>query len=134
MAQYRHKSCRSRGMMLTEACVSLVLVGMVLTAVSLMLTRYARAADYFVNYRRAQLAAESCVERMRAGFVDVADGAFVDEADVSYEIRVTEAEDSWRPLQRVEVTARVVGKHGRLAHYRISTHLTAPRVSRGDEP
>ncbi len=134
MAQCKHKSFRPRGMMLTEACVSLVLVGMVLTAVSLMLTRYARAADYFLNYRRAQLAAESCVERMRAGLVEVADGAFVDEADVSDQIRVTEAEDSWRPLQRVEVTARIVGKHGRLAHYRVATHMTAPRVSGGDQP
>ncbi len=120
--------------MLTEACVSLALVGMVLAAVSLMLARYAGATDYLLNYRRAQLAAESCVERMRAGLVEVTDGAFVDEADVSYEIRVTEAEGSWRPLQRVEVTARIVGKHSRLAQYRIATLMTAPRVSRGDEP
>lgn len=134
MAPCMHKNFRTRGMLLMEACVSLALVGMVLAAVSLMLARYATATDYFLNYRRAQLAAESCVERMRAGLVDVADGAFVDEADVSYEIRVTEAEDSWRPLQRVEVTARIVGKHGRLAHYRIATHMTAPRVARGGQP
>ena len=134
MRYRRSNQSRRRGVMLTEACVGLALVGMVLAAVSLMLTRYARAADYLLNYRRAQLAAESCVERMRAGLVDVADGGHVDEGHVSYEIRVTEAEVSWRPLQRVEVTARIVGKHGRHAQYRISTHVAAPRLSQGDVP
>jgi len=128
------KRPQNRGVMLTEACVSLVLVGMVLAALSLMLTRYARAADYLLNYRRAQLAAESCIERMRAGLVDAADGAFTDAADVSYEIRVAEADQAWKPLQRVEVTARVVGKHGRVARYRISTCVAAPPPSRGGEP
>ena len=134
MRARRFNQSRRRGVMLTEACVGLALVGMVLTAVSLMLTRYARGADYLLNYRRAQLAAESCIERMRAGLVDVADGAFVDEADVAYLIRVTPAEDSWRPLQRVELTARIIGKHGRIAQYRISTHVAAPGESRGDVP
>jgi Tfp pilus assembly protein PilV len=118
--------------MLTEACVSLVLVGMVLSAVSLLLTRHARATDYFLNYRRSQLAAESCVERMRAGTMAVAEGAFTDEAGVSFEIHTSTADQAWQPLIRVEVTARIVGKHGRTAHYRINAYMPLSRPAEGD--
>ncbi|MHC4696769.1 MAG: hypothetical protein ACYTFA_08515 [Planctomycetota bacterium] len=123
-----------RGVILTEAIVSIALVGLVLTMVSLLLTRYARSTDYFLNYRRAQLAAESCVERMRAGVLDVADATLTDEAGVSYEIRVTDAEGEWRPLKHVIVTASVVGKHSRTVRYRISTYLRHARVPKGGGP
>ncbi len=122
-----------RGVILTEACVSIMLIGLVLAMVSLLLTRYARSTDYFLNYRRAQLAAESCVERMRAGVLDVADATLTDEADVIYEIRVTDGDGAWRPLKHVIVTASVVGKHSRSAHYRISTYLGSAPVPQGGD-
>lgn len=131
----RHSSplSRPRGVMLTEACVSLVLVGMVLAAMSLLLTRHARATDYFLNYRRSQLAAESCVERMRAGTMAVADAAFTDDAGVSYEIRTSTADQAWQPLTRIDVTARIVGKHGRVAHYRIKAYMPPSRSAEGGD-
>ena len=73
--------------MLTEAIVSLALIGMLLSAVSLLLTRHARATDYLLNYRRAQLAAESCVERMRAG---VEPSQACEEALERIRVRVTD--------------------------------------------
>lgn len=132
----RHSSqwSRSRGFMLTEACVSLALIGMLLGAVSLLLTRHARATDYFLNYRRSQLAAESCIERMRAGLLPAADGAFTDDAGVSYEIHTSEADEAWQPLMRIDVTARIVGKHGRVACYQIKAYLAAPESAEGDDP
>ena len=112
-----------RGVILTEACAAIMLVGLVLGMVSLLLTQYARATDYFLNYRRAQLAAESYVEQMRAGTLDVADASFTDEAGVTYEVRVTDADGDWRPLRQVHVIAGVIGKHSRIARYRISTYV-----------
>ena len=120
-----------RGIILTEACVSIMLVGLVLAMVSLMLTRHARSTDYFLNYRRAQLAAESCVERMRAGVLDVAEADFTDDADIAYEVRVTDADDPWKPLGRVTVTASVTCKHNRIARYRISTYIEPTQVLTG---
>lgn len=123
MTQRTRSNPRARGMMLTEACVGLALVGVLLGAVSLMLSRQARATDYFLNYRRAELAAQSCVERMRAGLVPVADGTWTDNAGISYDIRTSTADPAWQPLTRVEVTARVVGKYGRVAHYRLTAYV-----------
>ncbi len=119
------------GVILTEACASIMLVGLVLTMVSLMLTRHARSTDYFLNYRRAQLAAESCVERMRAGVLEVADAAFIDEAGVAYEIRVADANGPWESLQRVSATASIVGSHGRIARYQLNTYVSPARSPAG---
>ncbi|MFQ5589829.1 MAG: hypothetical protein ACE5HE_01575 [Phycisphaerae bacterium] len=123
-----------RGVVLAEACVSIMLVGLVLGMVSLMLTRYARSLDYFVNYRRAQLAAESCVERMRAGAIPAADATLTDEVGLTYEIRVANEEGSWQPLKRVDVTASVPGKYSRIARYRICTYIAPQSITHGADP
>lgn len=112
-----------RAVILTEACVSLALVGLVLAVVSLLLVQHARTTDFFLNYRRVQLAAESCVERMRAKVLDIANADFTDEASVKYEIRVAEADEPWRPLVCVHVTASIVGHSGHATRYSLSTYL-----------
>lgn len=117
------------GVLLTEACVSIMLAGLVLAMVSLLLTRYARSTDYYLNYRRVQLAAESCVERMRAGTLEVADATFSDEAEVTYEVKVSDAGGAWHPLKHVTVTASVLGKHNRRARYQIHAYLEPARHS-----
>jgi len=124
---------RARGIMLTEACVGLALIGVLLGAVSLLLSRHARATDYFLNYRRAELAAQSCVERMRAGVIPVVDGTWTDDTGISCEIRTSTADPAWRPLTRVEVTARVVGKYGRVAHYRLAAYVRPSQASGGGD-
>ena len=121
----------SRAIVLTEAIVSIMLVGLVLGVVSLLLARYARATDHFLNHRRAQLAAESCVERMRAGTLAVADVTFTDEAGVDCEIRVTAADETWAPLSQVHITTTVVGRHGRTARYTLATYVAAPEPPPG---
>ncbi|MEK7755861.1 MAG: hypothetical protein AAB385_01465 [Planctomycetota bacterium] len=131
MDHHPPKEPRRSGVILTEACVSIMLVGLVLTMVSLMLTRHAQSTDYFLNYRRAQLAADSCVERMRAGVLEVADAAFIDGAGVAYEIRVADANGPWEPLQRVSATASIVGSHGRIARYQLNTYLPPARSPAG---
>jgi len=118
-------------MMLTEACVGLALLGVLLGAVSLMLSRHARETDYFLNYRRVELAAESCVERMRAGVMPLADRTWTDDTGISYEIHTSTADPAWQPLTRVEVTARVSGKYGRVAHYHLSAYLPPSPPSGG---
>ena len=109
--------------------MSIMLAGLVLAMVSLLLTRYARSTDYYINYRRVQLAAESCVERMRAGTLEIADATFSDEAMVNYEIGVSDASSAWQPLKHVTVTVGVVGKHNRPARYQIVTYLEPARHS-----
>lgn len=123
-----------RGVVLLEACVSIILVGLVLGVVSLSLTRYARATDYFLNYRRAQLAAEACVERMRTGALELADAVFTDDAGLSCVIQVEKAEGDWTPLKRVRIKTEVTGRHGCKSGYELATFVSAPawRV-RGDE-
>ena len=118
-------------MVLLEACVSMMLIGLLLTAVSLVLTRYARATDYFLNYRRAQLAAEACVERMRAGVLEVEDMVFSDEAGINYDIEVGAAEGDWAPLRRVRVRTEATGKHDRKSRYELITFVAAPSAHEG---
>lgn len=131
----RTRSIRAsrRAILLTEACVSIMLVGIVLAAVSLLLTQYARSTDYFLNYRRAQLAAESCVERLRAGVLQLEDATFTDAAGVNCRIRVSEAEGTWAPLRRVRVTTTVMGKHGRSARYEITTYVAGTALLEGGD-
>ncbi len=120
-----------RAVVLLEACVSIMLIGIVLGMVSLHLTHYARATDYYLNYQRAQLAAESCVERMRAGVLEVTDAAFTDEAGVGYEIRVDGDIKAWEPLRLVRITAVVVGKHSRQARYELTAFVAYGTVGEG---
>ena len=126
--------CFSRAVILTEACVSLALVGLVLAMVSLLLTQHVRATDYFLNYRRAQLAAESCVDRIRVGVLEAADAEFRDEAGIAYEIRIEEADEEWKPLLRVRVTADIVGRNRRPVRYSVSTYVVPGRSSTGVGP
>ncbi len=121
---------RQRGVLLTEACVSLVLVGLVLSMVSLLLTQHARMTDYYLNYRRVQLAAESCVERMRAGVIPVADAQFTDATGVNFEIHVADAPEAWRPLSRVSAVATVTGKNGAEARYQLQTYVLAANTKK----
>ena len=127
----QHHQRTSRGFILTEACVSLALVGLVLGVASLLLTQHSRATEYFLNQRRAQLAAESCVEKMRLGVLEVMDMSFTDDAGITYEIRVTEADAAWQPLRRVNVLAIVGEKKGRTARYSLNAYLDHTTASRG---
>ncbi len=131
------KVCSPHGVILVEACASIMLIGLVLAMVSLLLTRYASSTDYFLNYRRAQLAATSCVERMRAGILEVADDEFTDDAGIACTIRVDDVDDkvdsSWQPLSLVHVTTSVMGKHGRVAHYGVRTYLQCPQKLGGTD-
>ena len=118
-------------MVLLEACISIMLIGLLLTLVSLVLTRYARATDYFLNYRRAQLAAESCVERMRAGTLEIEDAVFIDNAGINYDIEMSAAEGDWAPLRRVRIRAEATGRHGRKSGYELTAFVAVP-TSRGE--
>ena len=121
-----HTSSASRAIVLTEAIVSIMLVGMVLGVVSLLLARYARATDHFLNHRRAQLAAESGIARMRAGTLTVADATFTDDAGVEFAIRVTAADEAWAPLRHVQITTTVTGRHSKKSHYTLAAYVAAP--------
>lgn len=123
-----------RAVLLTEACVALALVGLVLGVVSLLLTQHARATDYYLNYRRAQLAAESWVEQLRGGVLAVADTHFIDETGTAIEIRIAEATEAWKPLRRARVTASITGKHSRVARYSLTTYVAAANGPEGDLP
>jgi hypothetical protein len=68
---------------------------------------------------------------MRAGVLEVADAAFIDEAGVAYEIRVADANGPWEPLQRVSATASIVGSHGRIARYQLNTYVPPARSPAG---
>ena len=122
-----------RAVVLLEACVSIMLVGMILGMVSLLLIRYARSTDYFLNHRRAQLAAESCVERMRAGVLDVGDATFTDDAGVTCNVQVSAVEGEWAPLRRVRVTTGVMGKHSRWARYELTTYVPHVVAQKGGD-
>ena len=110
-----------------------MLVGMILGMVSLLLTRYASSTDYFLNHRRAQLAAESCVERMRAGVLDVENATFTDDAGVTHNVQVSAAEGKWAPLRHVRVTTGVMGKHSRWARYHLATYVPCAAEQKGGD-
>ncbi len=123
-----------RSVVLLEATVSIMLIGIVLGAVSLLMVRYSRAVDYFLNYRRAQLAAESFIERMRAGELPVAAAIMNDPGGVHCEITVDDGAEIWKELQFVRVTARITGKHGRVASFRLVTYVSPQGAGKGGEP
>ncbi len=128
------KVSRAGALMLVEACVALALAGMVLAMVSLLMTQYARSTDYFLNYRRVQLAAESQIERLRAGLLPLEDAAFTDDAGISYRISVTDADAAWAPLRHVRVTATVTAKHNRRVRYELSAYVGGEKDLPGGAP
>lgn len=134
MKPWRVGRANRRGVILVEACTAITLVGLVLSMVSLLVTRHARAMDFLVNERRAQLAAVSYVERMRAGLVAIADAKISEETGITCDVHVTEAEKPWQPLVQVTVTASVVGKHGRIASYRLATFVAPKPFAGGPAP
>ena len=83
MSNIEGQLSRRRAIVLLEATVSIMLIGIVLGAVSLLMVRYSQSVDYFLNYRRAQLAAESCIARMRAGELPVAAAIMNDPGGVT---------------------------------------------------
>ncbi len=133
MSHMERQLSRRGAVVLLEATVSIMLIGIVLGAVSLLMVRYSQSVDYFLNYRRAQLAAESCIERMRAGEFPVADAIMNDPGGVQCEITVDDGADSWKGLQRVSVAARATGKHGRVASFRLVTYVLAQGTGQGGE-
>ncbi len=124
---------RRDAVVLLEATVSIMLIGMVLGAVSLLMVHYSRSVDYFLNYRRAQLAAESCIERMRAGELPVAPVIINDPGGVQCEITVDQGADLWKGLQRVGVTARATRKHGRVASFQLVTYVSPQVAGQGGD-
>ncbi len=133
MSNMEGQLSRRPAVVLLEATVSIMLIGIVLGAVSLLMVRYSQSVDYFLNYRRAQLAAESCIERMRAGELPVVAAIMNDPGGVHCEITVDDGADLWKGLQRVGVTARATGKHGRIASFRLVTYVSPQVAGQGGE-
>lgn len=125
---------RRQAYLLTETCVGLALVGLILGVASLLLTQHARANDYFLNMRRAQLAAESCLERMRVGALLAVDAEYKDDAGIAYEIRVTDLEPQWRPLRHVRVTVSIEGRSAGTARYTVAAYLMPTEPPAGVRP
>jgi len=115
---------RRGGVILTEAVVALALLGLVLAATSVVVTRYGRATDRFLNNRRVQLAAESQIEHLRAGTLPLSDTEFTDDAGITYGIRITHADKPWDPLRLACVTATFTGKHGKVSRCEISAYVS----------
>jgi type II secretory pathway pseudopilin PulG len=115
MSGRRPQLNRKRGVLLVEAIVGVALIGMVLAATSYLTAQFGRSTDLLLNRSRVLLAAESQIERLRAGALPVETASFMDESGVAYRIRVSEPTDDWAPLRLVEVTASFEGKYGRTA-------------------
>lgn len=126
----RQHTCR-KGFILTEAVTALTLIGLVLGAATLLLVEHSRATEHVINHRRAQLAAESCLDWVRAGGIKAVDADFSDENNIRYQVRVTEAESEWKPLRRVSVAATIASSKGRVARYTIRAYV-AERRSAGE--
>jgi hypothetical protein len=105
---------------------------MVLAATSYLTVQFGRSTDLLLNQSRVLLAAESQIERLRAGALPIGDASFMDKSGVAYRIRLSEATDEWAPLRLVEVTASFEGKHGRTASSTVRAYI-APVPENGDK-
>ena len=70
---------------------------------------------------------------MRAGELPVAAVIMNDPGGVRCEITVDDGADSWKGLQRVRVTARATGKHGRVASFGLVTYVSPQVAGQGGE-
>jgi len=120
--------------MMVEASVAIVLMGVLLAMVSRFSAGYNRATDYYLNYRRVELAAESQVERMRAFLLPVKTTTFTDEAGISYQIEIEDAPAQWAPLKRVTVTAQAIGKNSRRIRFKIHAFVNSFESDKKAEP
>ena len=145
-AKRRANRTSARAVLVTEAVLSLALIGLVLTASSLLVTGYARSTDHLLNCRRVQLAAEAAAERLRVtgtcrpaldrrpALLPLCDDSFTDDAGISYRVQLLPAEAPWEPLTLVSITATVTGKHGRVARSELRTYIHGVQAEPGGRP
>ena len=134
MIRKRRNASTCRAMLLAEAVVAISLIALILGLVSVLVARYGRSTDYYVNYRRLQLGVESQIDRMRAGALPVEDGEFTDESGLSYEIRVSQPPSAWAPLKQVSIVGHVTGKHSRRIRCELQAYVAAPTATREEPP
>lgn len=120
--RHRTNPVRSRygraGFVATEVVAAAVLTGILLAALAWSVVTYDRTGDYLMSRHRAQLAAESCLERLRAGLPPPND------ADaVQYRVGRQPGQGPWTGLTKVTVTATVSARHQRTACFTLTAYL-----------
>lgn len=114
-----------RGFITLEVLASLALTGILLGVATKLVLTYNRANDHYLARQRAQLAAESYVEYVRAGLAPPQDTDCV-----RYEATQSPGAGDWKGLTRISVTAFVKTRHGpapRAARYTAVTYLVEVR-------
>ncbi len=116
-----HGGTQRASFLLLEVLAALALTGALLAVMGAAVIAYDRANDHFWAHHQAQLAAETCIEYLRAGRpVPPPAGG------VSYRVERQAGTGPWSGLTRVTVIAEVKTRHGRSVHYRLSAYLRRP--------
>ena len=110
------------GVIVLELLAALALTGVLLGVVAALVVSYERAGDHFLSHHQAQLAAESYVECLRAGYPTPAD-----TDRIRYEVDRRPGQGAWAGLTRVTVTAVVHTRHRRTARFSLVTYLPEER-------
>ena len=113
------RSTAAAGFILTEVVAALALTGALLAVLASLVVTYHRASDHYLSHHQAQLAAESYVERLRAGCPPPPEGD-----GVRYEVDQRPGQGAWTGLTRLTVTAVVQGRHRRTASHTLTTYLS----------
>ena len=114
-------SCRP-GFLLLEASAALALTGLLIGVVVAVTVAFDRAGDYYTAHHRAQLAAESYLESLRAGVPPA------DTDEVRYQITRRPGQGPWRGQIRLTITATVTARHGREVSFAVNTYLPSTEL------
>jgi hypothetical protein len=109
---------RKAAFVVFDVVAALVIIGILLAALAWLVVSYDKAGDCMMARYRAQLAAETCLERLRAGLPPPKD------ADgMQYTVERQPGQGPWAGLTRVTVATTVNARHQRTARFTLTAYL-----------
>lgn len=125
------RTSRRRAFLLVEMIVGTAILGLLMLAVSRLLSDYQSATRSQLLRERLRNMAQSRLEEIRAGAIPLENAIRTEDDDTRVEIVVRDAEGAWAPLKFVEVTASAPLRHDREVRVSVRAYV-APPGARGE--
>ncbi|MCC7291819.1 MAG: type II secretion system protein [Phycisphaerales bacterium] len=125
---------RRPAFLLVELIVGTAILGLLMLAVSRLVSDYQSAVRSQLLRARLNNVAQARLEEIRAGVIPLENAVRSEDDDTSVEIVVRDAEGDWAPLKFVEVTASAPLRHDRVLRAAVRAYVASPQATREAQP
>lgn len=128
------RTTRRRGFLLVELIVGTAILGLLMLAVSRLVSDYQNATRTQLLRARLSNVAQARLEEIRAGVLPLKNAVREEDNDTRVEIVVRDAEGDWAPLKLVEVTASAPLQHDRELRMSVRAYVAPPQAREEARP